>query len=153
MLLGTAIAALKDNWFVIQPSANYDTCSQESIDERFLTCDRILDNTVNVLLPLFKPIDFKRRTYSVIDVIRSLMYASCNSISITQTCNVCVYTYSNPMSICIKHVFVFINLRCSTMEQLPYNISATSLAGLDIYSIICILKIHAIVILSTSDNV
>jgi putative transposase len=87
VLLGTAIAALKDNWFVIQPSANYDTFSQESIDERFLTCDRILDNTVNVLLPSFKPIDFKSRTYSVIDVIRSLMYASCNSISITQTCN------------------------------------------------------------------
>jgi putative transposase len=86
VLLGTAIAALKDNWFVIQPSIN-DTFSQESMDERFLTCDRILDNTVNVLLPLFKPIDFKRRTYSVIDVIRSLMYASCNSISITQTCN------------------------------------------------------------------
>ena len=83
----TAIAATRDSWYVIQPLVNCTTFIQEPTNESSLTCDRILGNIVNVLLPLFQPIDFKSRLYSICDVVRSLIYASSNSTSITQTCN------------------------------------------------------------------
>lgn len=51
-----------------------------------MTHERVLGNAVNVLLPLFRPADFRKRRYSVVDIANSVVYACTGGTSMTQTC-------------------------------------------------------------------
>jgi len=52
-----------------------------------LTHARIHANTLNTLLPLFSPLDFrKKRLYSKTDIVDSIIYACTGATSITETC-------------------------------------------------------------------
>lgn len=51
-----------------------------------MTHERIHANTFNTLLPLFSPLDFRKRLYSKIDIVDSIIYACTGATSITETC-------------------------------------------------------------------
>nr|WP_148680790.1 transposase [Candidatus Nitrososphaera gargensis] len=51
-----------------------------------MTHERVLGNAVNVLLPVFRPADFRKRRYSVVDIANSVVYACTGGTSITQAC-------------------------------------------------------------------
>lgn len=59
-----------------------------------MTHERVLGNAVNVLLPLFRPADFRGRLYSVVDIANSVTYACTGGTSITQTCSTLASTPS-----------------------------------------------------------
>ncbi|MEP0825939.1 MAG: transposase [Nitrososphaera sp.] len=72
---------------MITPSVCPCTCIQEPAGVRFLTHERIhATNTLNTLLPLFSPLDFRKRLYSKTDVVDSIIYACTSATSITETC-------------------------------------------------------------------